>query len=65
MGEDYPVEIKSASWIKQQLEFVPRTLNEVRLASKRKGMGITEEQDAPYNVKEEIDDLSRYDKFLN
>ena len=65
MGEDYPVEIKSASWIKQQLEFVPRTLSEIRQASKRQGMGITKEQDAPYSIREEVDDLSRYDKFLN
>jgi hypothetical protein len=65
MGEDYPVEIKEASWVKQQLEFVPRTLNKIRQASKRKEMGITEEQDAPYNIEEEVDDLSRYDKFLN
>jgi len=28
-------------------------------------MGITKEQDAPYSIREEVDDLSRYDKFLN
>ena len=70
MGEDYPVEVKSSSWLKEQLQFVPNMLDEIRMKSKREELGITEKQDKPYVVPTNtfnIRDMSQeeIDSYLN
>ena len=42
LGEEYPVDIKSPSWLKERLQFIPNIIDGISAASKRKEVGISE-----------------------